>query len=66
MKHWTKATLISGHPIYLNLLTATAAKRVRGQGKEFTALYFGANVEPFEVVETPEDLLSIDAKLGAI
>lgn len=66
MMNWTKATLVSGQPVYLDLMKATAAKRVRGQGKEFTAIYFGGNVEPFEVVESPEDLLGITGKLGAI
>ncbi len=66
MTHWTKATLASGHAIYLELEKAVGVKRVRGQGKEFTAVYFGGNSEPFEVVETPEDLLSIDPKPGAI
>ena len=31
-----------------------------------TAVYFGGNTEPFEVVESPEALLGIDAKPGAI
>jgi hypothetical protein len=53
----TKATLVSGHPIYLDIDKATGAKRVRGQGKDFTAVYCGGNVEPFEIVETPEELL---------
>jgi hypothetical protein len=64
MAKWTKATLISGHPIYLNIGKATAVKRVRGQGKDFTAVFCGGNVEPFEIVETPEDLLCIEAKPG--
>jgi hypothetical protein len=33
----------------------TAIKRVRGQGKDFTAVYCGPNAQPFEVTETPED-----------
>ncbi len=66
MVHWRKATLVTGHAIYLDLEKASATKRVRGQGKEFTAIYFGANAEPFEVVESPEELLSIEAKPGAI
>jgi hypothetical protein len=66
MANWTKATLTSGHPIYLELGKATGAKRVRGQGKEYTAVYFDRNVEPFEVVETPEQLLGIEEKLGVI
>ncbi len=66
MASWAKATLVSGHPIYLDLAKVTGAKRVRGQGKEFTAIYFGGNTEPFEVVESPEALLGIDAKPGAI
>jgi hypothetical protein len=43
-----------------------ATGAVRGHGKEFTSIYFGGNAEPFEVIETPEDLLGMDAKLGAI
>jgi hypothetical protein len=66
MASWTKATLVSGHPIYLDLAKATGAKRVRGQGKDFTAIYFVGNAEPFEVVETPETLLGLDGKPGAI
>jgi hypothetical protein len=66
MASWAKATLVSGQPIYLDLAKVTGAKRVRGQGKEFTAVYFGGNAEPFEVTESPEALLGIDAKPGAI
>ena len=66
MAQWTKATLVSGHPIYLDTAKACAAKRVRGQGKEFTAVYFGGNSEPFEITETPEDLFGIAPKAGAI
>jgi hypothetical protein len=66
MAKWTKATLVSGHAIYLDLDKATGVKRVRGQGTDFTAVYCGGNVEPFEISETPEDLLCIDAKPGTI
>ena len=62
MAKWTKATLISGHAIYLDLEKATGLKRVRGQGKEFTAFYCGGNTEPFEINESPEDLLGVSAK----
>jgi hypothetical protein len=55
MTTWTKATLLSGQPIYLDLDKMTAIKRVRGQGKDFTAVYCGPNAQPFEVTETPED-----------
>jgi hypothetical protein len=57
---------ITGNPIFLDLGKATGAKRVRGQGKEFTAVYFDRNVEPFEVMESPEELLGIKDKLGEI
>lgn len=66
MANWTRATLVSGHPIYLDTAKAVAGKRVRGQGKEFTAIYFAGNSEPFEIIETPEDLLCINPKTGAI
>jgi hypothetical protein len=66
MARWTKATLVSGSFIYIDLDKATAAKRVRGQGKEFTAVYCGSNVEPFEIVESPEGLLGIETKPGRI
>jgi hypothetical protein len=66
MPKWTKATLVSGHAIYLDLDKATGVKRVRGQGKDFTALYCGGNTEPFEIIETPEELLCIEPKPGAI
>ena len=66
MADWTKATLVSGHAIYLDIKKATGVKRVRGQGKDFTAVYFGGNAEPFEIVETPEDLLGVDPKPGTI
>jgi hypothetical protein len=58
--HWTKATLVSGQLIYLDMNKATAAKRVRGQGKEFTAVYFGGNQDCFEISDPPEALLGID------
>lgn len=57
MTKWTKATLVSGHVTYLDLDKATSVKRVRGQGKDYTAVYFGSNVEPFEVKEGAEELL---------
>jgi hypothetical protein len=66
MAKWTKATLVSGHAIYLDLDKATGVKRVRGQGKDFTAVYCGGNIEPFEISETPEALLCIEGKPGAI
>jgi hypothetical protein len=66
MAKWTKATLVSGHVIYLDLDKATCVKRVRGQGKDFTAIYCGGNVEPFEIGEAPEGLLCLEAKPGAI
>jgi hypothetical protein len=64
MARWTTATLVSGQPIYLDLDKASAAKRVLGQGKEFTSIFFGS--EHFEVQERPEDLLGIEPKVGAI
>ena len=66
MVNWTKATLTTGNPIYLELAKATGAKRVRGLGNEYTAVYFDRNVEPFDVMETPEELLGIKDKLGEI
>lgn len=66
MAKWTKATLVSGHAIYLDLDKATGVKRVRGQGKDYTAVYCGGNVEPFEISESPEVLLCIEGKPGAI
>jgi hypothetical protein len=66
MANWTKATLVSGQAIYLDLAKATGVKRVRGQGKEFTAVYCGGNTEPFEIIDTPEDLLGLEARPGAI
>jgi hypothetical protein len=66
MAKWTKATLVSGHAIYLDLDKATGVKRVRGQGKDFTAVYCGGNAEPFEIVEIPEDLLCLEVKPGTI
>jgi hypothetical protein len=66
MAIWTKATLVSGQSIYLDLGKATGVKRVRGQGKDFTAVYCGGNTEPFEILDTPEVLLGIEPKVGAI
>jgi hypothetical protein len=66
MAKWTKATLVSGHAIYLDLDKATGVKRVRGQGKDYTAVYCGGNVEPFEIAESPEVLLSLEDKPGVI
>jgi hypothetical protein len=66
MAIWTKATLVSGQPIYLDLDKATGVKRVRGQGKDFTAVYCGGNAEPFEISESPEDLLGMNPKPGTI
>jgi hypothetical protein len=66
MAKWTKATLVSGQTIYLDLDKATGVRRVRGQGREYTAVYCGGNVEPFEVIDTPEDLLGMVAKPGTI
>lgn len=64
MARWTTATLANGQPIYLDLDKASAAKRVIGQGKEFTSVFFGS--ERFEVQERPEDLLGIGPKVGSI
>jgi hypothetical protein len=50
----------------LGLDLLTGVKRVRGQGKDFTAVYCGGNVEPFEIVETPEELLCVEPKPGTI
>jgi hypothetical protein len=66
MAKWTKATLVSGHAIYLDMDKATGLKRVRGQGKDFTAVYCGGNVEPFEVTETPEHLLAVETEVGVL
>jgi hypothetical protein len=43
-----------------------AVEWVKSRRAEFTAIYFGGNAEPFEVIETPEHLLGMDTKLGAI
>jgi hypothetical protein len=59
MTTWTKATLLSGQSIYLDLEKITAIKRVRGQGKDYTAAFCGGNAQPFEITESPEDLLGI-------
>ena len=66
MAKWTKVTLVSGHPIYLDIDKATCVKRVRGQGKDFTAVYCGGKVEPFEIVENPEELICVEPKPGTI
>ena len=66
MAKWTKATLASGQAIYLDLDKATGVKRVRGQGKDFTAVYCGGNTEPFEIAESPEELLGVTPKPGSI
>ena len=60
MTTWTKATLQNGQSIFLDLEKITAIKRVRGQGKDFTALFCGGNAQPFEVTESPEELLGSD------
>ena len=57
MSTWTKATLQSGQAIYLDVDKMTAMKQVRGQGKDFTAVFCGGNAQPFEVTESPEVLL---------
>ena len=62
MTTWTKATLLNGQFIYLDLEKLTAIKRVRGQGKDFTAAFYGGNTQPFEIAENPEDLLGIGLK----
>jgi hypothetical protein len=66
MAKWMKATLMNGQTIYLDLDKTTALRRVRGQGKDFTAVFCGGNVLPFEVTEDPEDLLGIAPKPGTI
>lgn len=66
MAKWTKATLVNGQAIYLDLDKTTAIKRVRGQGKDFTAVFCGGNALPFEVTENPEDLLGMEPKPGTI
>lgn len=65
MAKWTKATLLSGQAIYIDLDKITAIKRVRGQGKDFTAAYCGANAQPFEITENPEELLELEPKPDA-
>ena len=66
MTTWKKVTLVSGQSVHLDIARASAVKRVLGQGKEFTSVYFGGNSEPFEILETPEDLLGISPRAGAI
>jgi hypothetical protein len=66
MAKWTKATLQNGQNIYLDIDKMTAIKLVRGQGKDFTAAFFGVNAQPFEITETPEELLGMDPKSGTI
>ena len=66
MAKWTKATLQNGQSIYLDVEKLTAVKMVRGQGKDFTAVFFGVNAQPFEITETPEVLLGIAPKPGSI
>ena len=59
MATWTKATLQSGQSIYIDIDKATAVKRVRGQGKDYTAVFYGGNAQPFEITESPEELLGV-------
>ena len=66
MASWTKASLTNGQVIFLDMEKATALRRVRGQGNEFTAVFFGANSQPFEITESPETLITPQPKPGSI